>query len=73
MLEVSVDTYIGKRNISQYQLIQQDGVELLLAPDLARHASNLSIDLKRFLIFNHLKAVVELSNGLVLGARKAMT
>ena len=70
---MSVDTYIGKRNISQYQLIRQDGVELLVAPGLARQASNLSIDLKKFLFFNHLKAVVEFSNGIVLGARRALS
>ena len=68
-MEVSVDTHVGRRDFSRYQRVQRDGVELLVSPDLARHTSSLSIDLKRFLFINHLKAEVELSNGLVLGAR----
>ncbi|MCH8351359.1 MAG: hypothetical protein J4O03_13265 [Chloroflexi bacterium] len=52
-------------------MIHQDGVELLLSPDLARHASDMSINLKRFLFLRHLKAEVELDNGLVLGRRTA--
>ena len=52
-----------------YRTVKQDGVELLVSPDLAKHSENLHIKLNRFLIFNHLKAVVELTNGVVLGAR----
>jgi hypothetical protein len=44
---------------------------LLVSPDLAKHSRHLSIDLKRFLFFRNLKAVAELSNGLVLGQRTA--
>ncbi len=70
-MEVSVDTHIGRRNTSKYQCVRQDGVELLVSPDLSRNASNILIELKRFLFFNHLKAEVELTNGLVLGRRSA--
>lgn len=52
-----------------YQTVKQDGVELLVAPDLAKHSENLHIKLNRFLFFNNLKALVELTNGVVLGAR----
>ena len=71
-MEVSVDTHIGRRNTSRYQRVRQDGVELLVSPDLSRHASNISIELKRFLFLNHLKAEVELTNGLILGPRGAV-
>ena len=46
-------------------------MELLLSRDLARHASDMSINLKRFLFLRHLKAEVKLDNGLVLGRRTA--
>ena len=68
-MEVSVDTNVGRRNISNYRIMKQDGVELFVSPNLARNSENLHIKLNRFLFFRHLKAVVELSNGVVLGAR----
>ena len=68
-MEVSVDTNIARRNILNYRTVKQDGVELLVSPDLARHSENLHIKLHQFLFFRHLKAVVELTNGVVLGAR----
>ena len=68
-MEVSVDTNFGRRNILNYRTVKQDGVELLVAPDLARNSDNLHVKLNQFLFFRHLKAVVELSNGVVLGAR----
>ena len=70
-MEVSVDTHMGRRDTSKYHVIRQDGVELLLSPDLASHTSKMSINLKRFLFLRHLKAEVELDNGLVLGRRTA--
>ena len=70
-MEVSVDTNVRRRNVSNYRIVKQDGVELLVSHDLARNSENLHIKLNRFLFFNHLKAVVELSNGVVLGARAA--
>ena len=52
-------------------MVRQDGVELLVSADLAKHSDELSIDLKQFLIFRSLKAVARLSNGAVLGQRTA--
>ncbi|MCH2519759.1 MAG: hypothetical protein MK210_16425 [Dehalococcoidia bacterium] len=52
-----------------YRTVKQDGVELLVSPDLARNSENLHIKLNQFLFFRNLKAVVELTNGVVLGAR----
>ncbi len=68
-MEVSVDTNIARRNILNYRTVKQDGVELLVSPDLARNSENLHIKLNQFLFFRNLKAVVELTNGVVLGAR----
>ena len=68
-MEVSVDTNLTRRNILNYRTVKQDGVELLVSPDLARHSENLHVKLSQFLFFRHLKAVVELTNGVVLGAR----
>lgn len=52
-----------------YRVIRQDGIELLLLPDLAQHTRKLYIDLREFLFIRNLKAVVELSDGMVLGRR----
>ena len=68
-MEVSVDTNVARRNVLNYQTVKQDGVELLVSPDLARNSENLHIKLNQFLFFRNLKAVVELTNGVVLGAR----
>ena len=64
---------MGRRNTARYQKVRQDGIELLLSPDLSRHAATLVIELKKFLFFNHLKAQVEFTNGLVLGGQSALT
>ena len=68
-MEVSVDTNLARRNILNYRTVKQDGVEMLVSPDLTRHSENLHIKLNQFLFLRHLKAVVKLSNGVVLGAR----
>ena len=69
-MEVSVDTNVSRRrDTSRYQLVRQDGVELLVSPDLAQHSRHLTINLRRFLFFRNLKAVAQLTNGLVLGER----
>jgi hypothetical protein len=47
--------------------VHQDGVELLIATDLANHTSNMYIDSRRFLLFTNLRARIELDNGLILG------
>ena len=60
---------MSRRNMDPYQVIRQDGIELLLLPDLAQHTRNLYIDLREFLFIRNLKAVVELSDGMVLGRR----
>ncbi len=58
-----------RRNTSGYQVVRQEGVELLVSPNLAKHSRQLSVELKEFWFFRHLKAEAELTNGLVLGRR----
>ena len=40
---------------------------MLMLPELSRHLVNLQIDLRSFLFFRNLKAVVALDNGMVIG------
>jgi hypothetical protein len=53
--------------MSHYQLLRQDGIELLVSAELATNTRHLSIDLRRFLVFRNLKAAAQLHNGLELG------
>ena len=66
MSQVSVDTYIGRRNTRSYQVVQRDGVEVLVSNALAPHVRSIHMDVKRFLFMTSLKAELELQNGLVL-------
>jgi len=66
-----VDTYIGRRNTSRYQVVRQEGLELLVAPDLANHARSLIIHLGRFLFWRRLEAQVELPDGLAALERRS--
>jgi hypothetical protein len=63
---VSVETYIGRRNTGNYHAVARDGVEVLVSQDLAEHARNITVDLKKFLFVRYLKAWVELDNGAVI-------
>ena len=67
MAEVSVGTHIGRRDVSRYHVVKQEGVQILVSRDLASNLRHLHIDLKKFLFFRNLTAAAELSNGLVLG------
>jgi hypothetical protein len=60
---------VSRRNIDPYRKIKQDGVELFILPNLAKHTSVVNIDSKKFLFFRNLKAELEMENGLVLGRR----
>ncbi len=66
-MEVSVDTRVHRRDISAYESHRLNDVELLTLPELSRHVVNLQIDLRSFLFFRNLKAVVQLDNGMVIG------
>ncbi|PKB72795.1 MAG: hypothetical protein BZY75_05195 [SAR202 cluster bacterium Io17-Chloro-G7] len=63
---------MGRRNLSDYQVFKQEGVEYLVMPDLAKHTRTIDVDLKSFLFLKNLSATLELSDGLVLGRRGVM-
>ena len=56
-----------RRDVSAYESHRLNDVELLTLPELSRHTVSLQIDLRTFLFFRNLKAVVELDNGMVVG------
>ncbi len=53
--------------MSDYESHQLNGVEVLTLRELSRHVVNMQIDLRSFLFFRNLKAVVQLDNGVVIG------
>ncbi len=67
-MEVSVDTYIGRRNTERYQRLEQEGVEVLVSDALAPYVENIDIDCRKFLFVNRMRALLELSNGYVIEA-----
>jgi hypothetical protein len=70
--EVSVDTNVERRrDISTYQPVFRDGVELLVAPGLMKQVSRLSVELKGFWIFRNLKAIIQIADGQEIGGRAA--
>ena len=56
-----------RRNLAEYEGLQVNGVEVLTLPELSRHVVSMQIDLRSFLFFRNLKAVVSLDNGMVIG------
>ena len=66
-MEVSVDTRIHRRDVSAYESHMLNGVEVLTLPELSRHMVSLQINLRSFLFFRNLKAVVQLDNGMIIG------
>lgn len=67
-MEVSVDTYIGRRNTSRYLSLAQHDVEVLVSNAIAPYIENIDIDCKKFLFFNRMRALLELNNGCVISA-----
>ena len=65
---MSVDTYIGKRNTSNYQVVRQDGVELLVSNALAPYIRQIDVDCNKFLFMHKLKAQLEMQNGMIVAA-----
>ena len=45
---------------------------MFVLPALARHTSQLTIDMKKFLFLRSLTAEVEFDNGIILGRRASM-
>ena len=47
---MSVDTYLKGKNLEAYERVEQDGVEILVAPQLAQWAQNTRVDTKTGLL-----------------------
>ena len=56
-----------RRDTSEYESHMLNGIEVLTLPELSRHVTSMQIDLRSFLFFRNLKAVVEFDNGMVIG------
>ncbi len=65
---MSVDTYIGNRNTKNYQVVRQDGVEVLVSNALAPYIRQIELDCKKFLFMHKLKAELEMQNGMIVAA-----
>ncbi len=65
---MSVDTYIGKRKTGNYQIVRQDGVEVLVSNALAPYIRRIDLDCKKFLFMHKLKATLEMRNGMIVAA-----
>ena len=66
-MEVSVDTRVHRRDVSDYESHKLNGVEILTLPELSQHTVSMQVDLRSFLFFRNLKAVVQLDNGMLIG------
>ena len=66
MEQVSVDTYIGRRDTANYKPVRGDGVEVLVSNALSPHIRNIHLDVKKFLFMTSLRARLELRNGMVV-------
>ncbi len=65
---MSVDTYIGNRNTGNYQVVRQDGVEVLVSNALAPYIHQIELDCKKFLFMRKLKAELVMQNGMIIAA-----
>ena len=65
---MSVDTYIGSRNTRNYQIVRQDGVEVLVSNALAPYIRQVALDCKKFLFMHKLKAELVMQNGTIIAA-----
>ncbi len=65
-MEVSVDTYIGKRDTDRYTSLLQQNVEVLVANDITPHLKSLELDCKKFLFINRMRALLEMRGGYII-------
>ena len=66
MEQVSVDTYIGRRDTGNYKPVRGDGVEVLVSNALSPNIRSIHMDVKKFLFMTSLRARLELRNGMVV-------
>jgi len=56
---VSVDTYLKGKNLSPYRAVEQDGVKILVAPNLIQWAAAVHLGVKQFLMFKSFEVGAE--------------
>ena len=56
---MSVDTYLKGKNLDAYQRIEQDGVEILVAPQLVQWAQHTRVDAKTGLLRERFSILVD--------------
>jgi hypothetical protein len=56
---VSVDTYMQRKDTSTYQVVEGEGVQVLVSPLLAQQASWIHLDLERFLFWKNISVYAE--------------
>ena len=66
MEQVSVDTYLGRRNTANYHPVRGEGVEVLVSSALSPYVRSIHMDVKKFFFMTSLRARLELQNGLVV-------
>ena len=56
---MSVDTYLKGKNLAPYRTVEQDGVQILVAPKLIQWAAAVQVGVKQFLIFKSFEVGAE--------------
>ncbi len=56
---MSVDTYLKGKNTSRYQIVRQQGLEILVAFGLPRFAKSVHLETKRFLFWRSFAVAVD--------------
>lgn len=56
---MSVDTYMQRKDTSTYQVVEGEGVQVLVSPLLAQQASWIHLDLERFLFWKNISVYAE--------------
>lgn len=56
---MSVDTYLKNKRTSEYQTVNQEGVQFLLAPVLVRNVKQMHLGLRKFLFWRSLFVQLE--------------
>ncbi len=56
---VSVDTYLQRKDTSSYQVVEGEGVQVLVSPMLAEQARWIHLDLQRFLFWKSIAVYAE--------------
>ena len=60
---MSVDTYLKGKNLSKYQPVEIDGVELLVTPVLNQWASRVEVEVNRFLFWKRFDVFADHRHG----------